>query len=72
MSLDADLAATTSYVTHVRRAIARQLLQVVKLSDVGCSTMDAEATVEALRSTLSVLEKHERHLQELKQRAVPA
>jgi len=72
MSLEADLAATTGYVTHLRRAIARQLVQVVKLSDVGCSTTDAEGTLQTFRDTLSVLEGHERHLLKLQQRAASA
>jgi hypothetical protein len=72
MSLDGDLAATAAYMTRLRQAIARQLVRVAKLSHVGCSTTDAEGTLEAFCSTLSVMEEHERHLLKVKQRAALA
>ena len=72
MSLDIDLAATTNYVTRVRRAIAQQRVQLVKLSDIGCSTADAEETLQVLRETLSTLEFHKQHLLDLRQRAALA
>jgi hypothetical protein len=68
-ALDADLAATTRYATDLRRAIARLLVQAVKLSEIGCSTSDAEETLQALRGSLHLLERHERYLLHLKQRA---
>jgi len=68
MSLEVDLAATTRYATDLRRAIARLLVQAVKLSDVGCSILDTEETLQALLSSLHLLEQHERYLLDLKQR----
>jgi hypothetical protein len=72
MSLDADLAATWRYATDLRPAIARLLVQAVRLSDVGCSTLDTEETLQALLSSLHLLEHHERYLLDLKQQAVSA
>ena len=68
MSLDADLALTTSHVVEGRRRVARQRALILKLSNVGCSTLDAERTLETFRSTLTVFEQHEQRLIEKKKR----
>ena len=68
MSLEADLAITSRNVTNVRRVIARQLLRIARLAELGCSTWDARENLQAFRSTLTVLEKHESHLREIKRR----
>lgn len=70
MSLEADLATTTRYVTEARRVVAQQLLRIAKLADVGCSTVDAQENLQAFRSTLSVLEDHARRLRNVKRRTV--
>ena len=72
MSLDADLATTTRYVTYVRCLIARQLVRIAKLADVGCSTWDAQENLQAFRNTLIVLEGHERHLRKMIRQAASA
>jgi len=72
MSLEADLTTTTQYVSEVRRVIAQQLVRIAKLADVGCSTFDAQENLQAFRSTLTVLEGHERHLRDVKRRAAAA
>lgn len=72
MSLEDDLAITTGYVTNVRRSIAQQLVRIVKLADAGCSTWDAQENLQAFRSTLSVLEGHERRLRDMQCRAASA
>jgi hypothetical protein len=68
MSLDDDLALTSSHVVEGRRRVARQRALILKLTNVGCCTLNAEQTLEVFRNTLAVFEEHEQHLMEQKKR----
>ena len=72
MSLDEELALATSHVEEGRRRVARQHQLIVKLADVGCSTLDAEQTLQVFRSTLTILQDHEQHLIREKDRRASA
>ena len=62
MSLDADLALTTGPRVEGRRRVARQRALILKLTNVGCCTLDAEQTLEVFRSSLTLIEERERDL----------
>jgi hypothetical protein len=50
--------------------VANQRARIAQLRDAGCSTLDAENTLEVFIRTLWVFEDHERHLRdELRQSA---
>jgi hypothetical protein len=71
MPHEIDLAFTTENVARARLRVARQRVRIIKLRDAGCSTLDAELTLDAFISTLGLLEDHERHLRDLSRHGPP-
>lgn len=59
---DDALAVAIRHVAEARRIVARQEERVARLAAAGCSTLDAEQTLDVFASTLRILKDHERML----------
>jgi hypothetical protein len=64
MPHESDLALAIQHVARAKLFVANQHARIARLRDAGCSTLDAEHTLEVFISTLGVFEDHERQLRE--------
>ena len=54
----------TRHVADGRRIVAKQREHIGRLRELGCSTLDAEDTLEVFLSTLEIFDGHERLLRD--------
>jgi hypothetical protein len=70
MPHDSDLALAAHRVAQAKNFVAKQRMRIVKLKHAGCSTLNAEHTLEVFINTLELIEDYERQLRKnLSQRA---
>jgi hypothetical protein len=59
---ESDLALAARHVREGRIIVARQEECIRRLRALGCSTLDAEQTLQVFFSTLAIFEDHEKVL----------
>jgi hypothetical protein len=64
MPSESDLALARQHVARGKQIIAKHRALIVKLSAAGCSTLDAEQTLDVFMRTLRIFENHERQIRE--------
>ena len=62
MDRESDLPLTARRVAQVRRAIVRQRQRIMMLEAAGCSTRNAQQTLEVLVRTVGILERRKHEL----------
>ena len=62
MPTDPKALASARHVAEGRLIVSRQKLRIAKLKAAGCSTLDAEQTLDVFESILRIFEARERKL----------